>query len=359
MSTNRYALVIAGGTGSRLWPMSRKELPKQFQYLLGSETPFQHMVRLTTQVIPLEKVFVMAVPQFRDIILKQLPALPPENILFEPAQRDTGPAVTLGMLQIQQKDDKAHVAMLWADHLVLDEAVFVKVLEAGFAASEAKPEYLVSVGSKPTKADPSLGYIHMGDEAGTYAGIGLHQVKEFVEKPDQATAEKYFRSWDYLWNVGYNFMSVAEFSNQLGEVQPELVTTLSALAATHDQAGIAKLYEQLPKLSIDYLLVQKLHHILVIPADMGWSDIGTWTSLYRMMVTKSGGHMVTQGEVHSIKTENSLVFAKDRPITLVGVKDLIVVDTGDTVLVMHHDAPAADLKSLVQDTLTVTNPELL
>lgn len=358
----RCALIIAGGMGARLWPMSRRALPKQFQHLLGNETPFQHMVRLVTQVVPLEHVYVMAVPDFADIILEQVPELDRSHILFEPAQRDTAPAVTLGMLQIAAVNPHATVATLWSDHLVLDEQRFAQVLTAAFEAAEAQPEYLVSVGSKPTKADPSLGYIHMGKEDGHYNGVDVHYVQQFIEKPDQKTAETFFASWEYLWNVGYNVMTVESFVRELLAAQPDHAKTITALRdaiAAGNQEDIARLYAELPKTSIDYFLVQKLTKILVVPADMGWSDIGTWTTLYHMMVTKSGEHLVTQGEVRSINTENSLVFAKDRPVTLVGVKDLIVVDTGDTVLVMHHEAAPGDLKSLVQDILTETNPELL
>jgi mannose-1-phosphate guanylyltransferase len=362
MSTNRYALIIAGGSGSRLWPMSRRALPKQFQYLLDTETPFQHMVRLATQVIPLERVYIMAVPEFTEIILSQVPGLSKEQILFEPMQRDTGPAVTLGMLHVAARDPEATVATLWSDHLVLDEEGFASVLEAAFLAAEKHKEALIAVGTKPTKADPSLGYIHMDGSIGTFNGVGVHKVLKFIEKPDQTNADKFFHSWEYLWNVGYNVMNVSSFTKEIFKAQPEhkeVFEELQEALSAKNIERISEAYEKLPKISIDFFLVQKLETIFVVPADMGWSDIGTWSTLHRMMVTKSGQHMVTQGEVKSINSKNSLVFAKDRPITLVGVENLIVVDTGDTLLVMHHDAPAADLKTLVQETLTKTNPELL
>ena len=157
-------------------------------------------------------------------------------------------------------------------------------------------------------------------------------------------------------------MAAASFLKAFTAANPDLaesVATLEAAVASNKLESIAAPYEAFPKKSIDYLLVEKLADIAVVPADMGWSDIGTWTVLHKMLVDKTGDNMVTQGEVHSINTTNSLVFAKDRPITLVGVSNLIIVDTGDTLLVMHHDAPANDLKKLVQETLSETNPELL
>ncbi len=351
---NRYVLISAGGAGTRLWPMSRQALPKQFQHLLGAETPFQHMVRLIQQVVPLERIFVMAVAEFRDLILEQVPGLNPENVLLEPSRRDNGPAVAYGMAQIHARNTEAVVASLWSDHLVLDEKAFAEALEAAFQATTDHGDAFIAVGIKPTKADPTLGYIELGEEVGTRQDLPLYQVRQFTEKPDQATAESFVESGRYLWNSGYFVMTSAAFLQHLISIHPELEQPIARLQSSDTAA-----YEELPKLSLDYLFTQQLEHIFVIPADIGWSDLGTWTTLYKMLVTKSGEHLVTQGPVHSINTENSLVFAKDRPITLVGVKDLIVVDTGDTLLVMHHDAPPGDLKNLLQDTLSETNPELL
>jgi mannose-1-phosphate guanylyltransferase len=342
--------------------MSRRSLPKQFQRLLNEETPFQHMVRLTTQVVPIGQVRIMAVPDFKDIILEQIPELTPEQILFEPSLRDNGPAVSLGFLHCVKEDPEAVVASLWSDHLVLNEAAFKEVLTAAFEAAEANPDALVDVGIKPTKPDPSLGYIHMDGSAGTFNGIEAHKVIQFIEKPDQEHANQYFRSWDYLWNAGYNVMRAASYVQQLKEVQPEHRATIEALekaVAEGNTTSLSEAYEQMPKLAIDYLFVQKISKIIVIPGDIGWSDIGTWATLHQMLVTKSDKNMVVQGDVQSVSSENCLVYSKDRPIALVGAKDLIVVDTGDTILVMHQSAPAADLKRLVQETLSETNPELL
>lgn len=363
MSTDhRAVLIIAGGSGTRLWPMSRKALPKQFQPLFGKETPFQLMIRLVSQVVPAEHIFIMAIPEFTEIILKQAPSLSRENILFEPAMRDTGPAVTLGVLQVAERDPEATVAAMWSDHLILNDQEFENVLNAAFEAAETKPDYLVTVGSKPTKPDPTLGYIHMGKVAGTFAGVDVHYVQEFKEKPDQKTAERFFSSWEYFWNVGYNVIKAQTFIGELNAAKPELaplIATLQENIRSGDQQAIAQAYEEFPRISIDYLLIQGLSKLMVVPADMGWSDIGTWATLHEMMTLKYGNDLIKQGEVQSVGTTNSLVFAKDRPIALVGVSDIVVVDTGDVVLVMDRKASAADLKSLVQEAISETNPELL
>lgn len=362
MPNHTYALVMAGGAGSRLWPMSRNSLPKQFQYILGEETPFQHMVKLLRQVIPLEQIMVMAVPEFTHLILEQVPGFPEANILFEPARRDTGPAIVLGMLQIQARDPEALVATVWSDHLVLDEAMFASVLRAGFATAEANPQQYVTVGANPTKADTSLGYIQMGNTQAEFEGIEVRKVKRFVEKPDQATATQFFQSTSYLWNVGYNVTFASSFLEAFAKTNPDLneaTESLTKAIASGDHDAIATSYEAFPKKSIDYLLVEKLTDIAVVPADMGWSDIGTWTTLHQMMVNKSGNDMVTQGPVTSTNSSQSLVFAKDKPVIVVGMANVIVVDTGDAILVMDSGAPASQLKAIVQENLSQTNPELL
>jgi mannose-1-phosphate guanylyltransferase len=342
--------------------MSRNSLPKQFQYILGEQTPFQHMLKLLQQVIPLENIMVMAVPEFRHLILEQVPGFPEENILFEPARRDTGPAVLLGMLQIEARDPNALVATVWSDHLVLDETMFANVLRAGFATAEANPEQYVTVGAKPTKADTSLGYIQMGSTQAEYSSIEVRKVKRFVEKPDQATANQFFQSTSYLWNVGYNVTYAHTFRKQFIACNPDLSDATHALQTAcqqEDATAITATYEVFPKKSIDYLLVEKIQDIAVVPADMGWSDIGTWNTLHQMMSNKTGNDLVSQGPVTSKGSRNSLAFAKDTPIILVGVTDTIVVDTGDAILVMSNQAPASELKSIIQDSVSQTNPELL
>lgn len=359
---HNYALILAGGSGTRLWPMSRKELPKQFQYLLGDETPFQLMVRMTTQVIPQENVFVMASADFRPLIQEQIPKLPAQNILKEPARRDNGPAIILGIMQICAQDPEAKILTLWSDHLVLDEAAFAKIIKAGFATINNQPDRLVIVGAQPTKPDPTLGHIQFGQKSGESEGVPFYEVQRFVEKPEPELAKTFFESQEYLWNAGYSFIGGQEFIHLLSTHYPEvaeLIEKLQAAVQKNNWDKVTEVYDQLPKQAIEPYFTLRVPNIVVIPADMGWSDIGSWATLHAMLVSKSGQHLVTQGEVRSINSENSLVFAKDRLISLVGVKDLIVVDTGDAVLIMHHNAPSSDLKKLVQETLADTNPDLL
>jgi mannose-1-phosphate guanylyltransferase len=363
VDSHSYALVMAGGAGTRLWPMSRAALPKQFQYLLGSETPFQHMLKLITQVIPLDQVFVMAVPEFRSMILEQVPGFKEENILMEPARRDTGPAITLGMLQIEHRDPEAHVAIMWSDHRIERPEAFKTALEAAFQSIVERPDYVSVIGAKPTRPDTGLGYIQMSDEIAAYNGIRVFTAARFIEKPDAETAKRFVSSWEYLWNVGYSVTTTQTFFYNLNEVQPDLqnlVINLRELiknpsVTTED---IATAYEALPKISIDYLYTQKLTKLIAVPADMGWSDIGSWTILHDVLASGQPNGLVTQGPVEVLETSQSLIYAKDRPIAVVGLKNIVVVDTGDAILVMDRNASSSLVKDLT-NTLSTTNPELL
>lgn len=356
-NSHHYALIMAGGSGTRLWPMSRASLPKQFQPLLGTQTPFQHMIELITQVIPLEKVFVMAVPEFTELILSQAPGLPRENILLEPGRRDNGPAITFALLQIEQRDPEATVAILWSDHRIARPAAFEQALNTSLQASTENPDSMVIIGAKPTRPDTNLGYLEMSEMRGRYNGIATFTATRFIEKPDLPTAKRFASSWEYLWNVGYSVIPVRTFFQKFAEIQPDLMPVIAELRNALG-GNAAESYEKLPKMSIDYLFTQKMTNLLAVPADMGWSDIGTWNILQDVLSEAQETDVIIQGPVTHVATHNSLIFAKDRPITTVGLQNIIVVDTGDAILVLDRNADSAHMKELIT-TLQTTHPELL
>lgn len=357
-STPSYALIMAGGSGTRLWPMSRNAFPKQFQPLLGEETPFQHMVRLLTQVIPIEKVFVQITPAFKDFIREQAPQIPTANILIEPSRRDTGPAVIYGLMEIVKRDPDAIVTTVWSDHVVTKPEVFAKVLTTCIEAATALPNHLVTVGAKPVRVETGYGHIGCAEELRP----GVFAVSEFVEKPGQAKAEGFMESGKYLWNVGYNTMRASTFLQELKKVRSDLAETLESLqqAVTGgDSNTIVTAFEALPKTSVDFLVVQQFPHMAVVPADMGWSDIGNWAEVYRVRRENYPHSVVTSGDVWIADSHDSLVYATTKPVAMIGVSDVVVVETDDAILVMNRRTPPSELKQFLNDTISTANPDLL
>ena len=311
---------------------------------------------LVEQLVPIERIFVVAPGKFVDIIREQLPSLPHDNLLVEPAQRDTGPACAFAMAQVLARDPEAQVAMLWSDHHVTKPEAFVEVLRNGFTLLEKNPNQFVCVGVKPTAPETGYGYIQMGKERELIGNQSVYRVKRFVEKPDLATAKAFVSSWEYLWNPGYNLCGARHFMNTLYKVAPELKEQLEKLGSS-DLAALKETYEALPKQSIDVLLIQQLPEQYVLPADLGWSDVGSWSSIHDVLSADIPDGMVTRGPVHALSSKNSLVYAKDRPIMLVGMEDVVVVDEGDAVLIMRKSA-SQQVKTLVEE-LKQSNPELL
>ncbi len=355
-----YAVIMAGGVGTRLWPISRKNRPKQFQAFTHELTLLQHMVKLVRDVLPVERIFIMATPEFASLIYSQVPEIPENNLLYEPSRRDNGPSTTLAMLQVCQRDPEATVAILWSDHDVQEPEAFATMLRASFQASQNHRDSLVVVGAKPTSADAGLGYIQVGTEVAKYEGVPVFQVKQFIEKPEQKDANRYAASWEYLWNVGYKIIGTQKYLDIFRAAHPELTQTLDDLKAAlegRDMDKIRATYDQFPALSIEYLFTPHVKDLIVVPADIGWSDVGNWKTLHNVLKEKFPNQLVTRGPVLSRDSSNSLVFAKDRQVVLLGVKDLVVVDEGDVLLVMTKDA-AGSIKELTQQ-LESSNPELL
>jgi mannose-1-phosphate guanylyltransferase len=360
--SHRHALIVAGGAGTRLWPLSRAARPKQFQPLLSDgKSPLRHMAELVAPGhVPWERLSVLTVPEFGDLVREQLPEMPAENLLTEPERRDNGPAVVLGMQRIRRRDPDATVALLWSDHAIGNAAEFGRAFDAAFAASEAHPERMVVTGATPTEPDPSLGYIHRGAAFGRFgAGDGacVHSVAAFVEKPERTVAEGFVASGEHLWNVGYKTMHAGSFLARLRAVRPELGEALDSLEAADTGEEIAAAYSGLPKESIEYLFTQHLDDLLVVAGDLGWSDLGSWPAVHTVQAD-APGESLHRGPVAAVGCEDVLVYAGEgKPVVLVGVRGLTVVDAGDCILVL--DKSSADAMKQAHAAVKECFPHLL
>lgn len=349
--SNSYAMILAGGSGTRFWPLSRNSKPKQLLNLFGTETLLDQTLSRLDGLVPPENVLILTNSLQEKAVRELASSLPPENIFAEPAKRDTGPAVALGIGLVAARDPEATMMVLPADQLIQDTAAYHSVMNDALAAAAAG-EGLVTVGIKPTWACPSYGYVERGGPA-QLDGLALnnqpHEVVRFREKPDPAQAEEYLASGNFTWNAGMFIWSVPTVLKELNTHAPELGSFVAEVRDSSDVAGtVAARFPELTPISIDYALMEKASRVLNIEATFDWDDVGSWISVAKYLETVAGGNQ-TNKPISVIDSNNNIVFSdQDHRIALLGVKDLIVVQTGDAILVANrHNAD--DIKKLMKE----------
>ncbi|PWQ98720.1 mannose-1-phosphate guanylyltransferase/mannose-6-phosphate isomerase [Leucothrix arctica] len=338
-------VILSGGSGSRLWPLSRKQRPKQFLPVVGDETLFQSTLLRLQGIAGLESPLVVCNEDHRFMVAEQLREFDLDNqgIVLEPVGRNTAPAIALAALQAREQQSDAVLLVLPADHVIEDKAAFHEAIE--LAEVEAKAGKLVTFGIVPTQPETGYGYIQ-AEGQGTTASA----VKRFVEKPDYETAESYVSSGDYLWNSGIFMFRVDSFLQALGEYQPLVLAACErAMVQTHSDGDFIRLdtksFEQCPDISIDYAVMEKTQHAVVVPLNAGWNDVGAWSAVWSVGQQDGNGN-VLRGDTMLHESSNNLVYSERRLVSLVGVDDLIVVDTKDAILVAHKDN-VQDVKKIV------------
>lgn len=351
-----FVVIMAGGSGTRLWPLSRKAKPKQFHAFISGKTMLEETWDRVLPLVPIESIFVSTTREYRTLVQETLPKLLPENIIVEPEARNTAPAIALLATLISERHPDAIIATIASDHAIENPEEFQATIQAAFETITHHHDKLVTIGINPTKPDTGLGYIKMGQEQGVIGGKRVFQVDAFKEKPDQATAEKYLASWDYLWNAGYFIFKAATFSKWSKELAPTLSETMETIrsekkAGTLDDATLAELYHQTPSEPMDILIVEKLapEERLVIPSPLQWSDVGNWDALYEFLREKSGDHSVTNGNHLDLGSKNILVQSQHRLVATIGVEDLVIVDTPDALLVARRDQVSTDIKKIIEE----------
>ncbi len=340
MDDHLYALIMAGGGGTRLWPLSRRDHPKQALRLFGERTMFQLAVDRLRPLLPVERILIVTAAGQVDPLAAQVPDLPRENFIIEPMGRGTAPCIGLSALHLRRRDPQAVMAVLTADHFIRREPLFRRALRA--ATSVAQKGYLVTLGIEPTFPATGYGYIERGESLGEVDGFQVYRVLRFREKPDQATAMRFLADGLYSWNSGMFIWKVDRILEEMGRLMPDLVTTLEQLEAALDEgsyeARLAELWPRVRKETIDYGVMEHAGQVAVLPVEMGWSDVGSWAAVMALHEADAAGN-VSRGEHIAVNTERTMVLAEGhRLIATVGVRDLIVVDTPDALLITTPEA---------------------
>ncbi len=349
MSNSIYALILAGGSGERFWPVSRRSRPKQLLNLVSKNALLEETVSRLEGLVPRDRILVLTNIEQEAAVRKLLRVFPKENIVAEPDKRDTAAAVALGTGWVAARDHAATMLVLPADHLISDGDAFRKTLQ--FAAeAAAETGELVTIGIKPTWACPGYGYIEQGAPVRLKkldAENGLHRVVRFREKPNVDLAESFLRKGNFRWNAGMFVWSVPTVLSEFNRHAPELGAFISQLRSPGKfEEALRERFSKLPRISFDYAIMEKADRVLVVEAGFDWDDIGSWRAVSKYFKNDEQGNAANCA-ITALDSTNNIVFDQDgTTIALLGVHNLIVVRTGDAILVCHRHQ-AEKIKNLI------------
>ncbi|MGD9344369.1 MAG: mannose-1-phosphate guanylyltransferase [Candidatus Aminicenantes bacterium] len=334
-----YAVIMAGGIGTRFWPLSRKANPKQFLPIISEQTMVEETVGRLAPLIPLDRVYTIANREQSAAIRDIFPDIPDANVLVEPQGRNTAPSLILATVHVLIQNPEAVVAALPADHLIRDIPLFLKKLESG-AQAAVEREDLITFGIPPTYPSSGYGYIQFDREGSQkIGGEDFYAVQEFKEKPDIAQAKGFLEAGNYFWNSGMFLWKARTFAHKLHRYAPEWYNYWEKMfmaLKNRDSSQIASIFAIIPSTSIDYALMEKARGVLMCEGNFGWSDVGAWSSLFEIWPKDQHGNAL-RTESLLVESENCLVYSGEKLTALVGVKDLIVVDTPDALLICRKD----------------------
>jgi len=339
---------MAGGSGTRLWPLSRENFPKQVLQLIGDRTMFQQSIDRIISIFPLEQIWIIASPELCKRLHDQVPELLKKNFIIEPEGRGTAPAIGLAGMHLFREDPEAVMTVLTADHFIGDVPQFQKALVA--AESVARKGFLTTLGIKPSNPSTGYGYIELGEFINEIGGFSVFHAKRFTEKPDRNTAEKMIASGRYSWNSGMFIWEVKRIMQEYERQMPELISALIQIESAFGKMGypeiLQKVWSRLEKKSVDYGIMEGATNTAIIPIDIGWIDIGSWESLIELLGKDDQGNTVV-GLHLGIDTHNNLIYGNKRLITTIGIQDFVIVDTEDAVLVCPIDR-VQEIRELVK-----------
>jgi mannose-1-phosphate guanylyltransferase/mannose-6-phosphate isomerase len=340
------ALILAGGSGTRLWPLSTDERPKPFLALAGERTLLAQAFFRAARVVGEENVLVSARTAHADLVRRELPGLPESRLVLEPVRRNTAPAIALAALAVEAEAPGAVLVVLPSDQAVRDEEAFVTALRTAVEAAR-KDDAFVTLGIPPTRAETGYGYMETSEEnAGGFSSNGksaVRRVLRFVEKPPRDAAERYARDGRHLWNAGIFVFRISLLLEEMRRCAPDMLDA-TRRAHTARRAGDFSSFEESfsssPSVSIDYAVMEKARRVLTVPCACGWSDLGSWEAVWDFRKPDASGNVV-EGDVATVEAANNLVFAGGRPVCVIGLSGLAVVESPEGLLVARRDASDA------------------
>jgi mannose-1-phosphate guanylyltransferase len=332
------AVIMAGGGGTRLWPLSRQARPKQVLSLVGDRTMFEHAVDRIAPLFQPEEILVVTGKDQVDELLLQAPEMPQESFIIEPMGRGTAPAIGLGAIHIRHRDPQAVMAVLTADHFIRDVEQFRSAMTA--AAAVAEQGHLVTLGITPSFPATGYGYIKQGEQLDTADGFKVFRTEQFTEKPSPETAFQMVQSGDYAWNSGMFVWRIdrimEEIQSQMPELYDQLAQVEGVIGTPAYEPTLRRVWPEVSPQTIDYGVMEGAEDVVVIPVDIGWSDVGNWSSMRDILPAEEDGNVVV-GEHIGIETRNGIFFGGHRLIATIGLEDVIVVDTENALLVCALD----------------------
>lgn len=337
-----YAVIMAGGGGTRLWPVSRKEKPKQLLSLLGKETLFQSTVSRLEKLFPPERILIVTIAELAREMQEQVPLIPAENYLIEPAPRGTASVVGLAAAVLEKRDRQAIMAIQTSDHYIRNHDLFHFLIRTAFEV--AKNNYLVTLGIAPTFPSTGYGYIQQGESLDGDYKYPVYRVKRFKEKPDQDTAQQLLRSGDHSWNSGMFIWRADAILTEIEKQMPDLFKAVKEISSVWDTPRqddvLRECWKDLKSQTIDYGIMEKAEQVAVLPAGgLGWSDVGSWNSLFEVLLPDMNGNVAAGAQHLALDTHNTLVYSGDdeRLVVTIGLDDMVVVDAGDVLMICKAD----------------------
>ena len=336
-----YVVIMAGGSGTRFWPRSRANNPKQLLNLFGEQTMLQLTYERVKDLAADEQIIIVTNKELKNSVLEQIPNLPEKNIIAEPFGRNTAPCIALAAAIIKKRSNENEtMVVLPADHLIKEQTKFKQCIEmAGTFAPEKNG--LITVGIKPNYPETGYGYIQKGHQISGQLNRSVYKVKTFAEKPDVEIANRFLQSGDFLWNSGMFIWTVKAINDALEEYQPELFEQISSITDNIDSPDmddcILDVYTKIKPVSIDYGVMEAATSVHVIEADFGWNDVGSWEAVYNLSDKDSENNAIEAPEKILLESKNNYIYSNKKMIATVGIEDLVIVDTEDALLICKKD----------------------